>query len=87
MLNKFYNKVDSLNLNLIIKKIKVKNKLNSISDVKINNIATLDKSKKNDITFFHSSKYLNLIPKIKTSYVLTNKKFLKFFKKVNIIFL
>ena len=48
-------------------------------NITINNISTLDQSKKNDITFFHSSKYLNLIPKIKTSYVLTNKKFLKFF--------
>jgi len=81
MLNKFYNKVDSLNINLIIKKLKVKNKLNSASNVKINNIATLDQSKKNDITFFHSVKYLNFIPKIKTSYIITNVKFSKFFNK------
>ena len=46
MINKFYNKIDSLYLNLLIKKIRIKNKINSINNIKINNIATLDKAKK-----------------------------------------
>ena len=79
MISKFYNKVNNLKLSLIIKELKIKDKINFNKNITINNISTLDQSKKNDITFFHSSKYLNLIPKIKTSYVLTNKKFLKFF--------
>ena len=81
MINKFYKKVNDLDLNLIIKKIKIKNKLNSIKKVKINNITTLDQSKKNEVTFFHSVKYLPLIPKIKASYIITSKKFSKFFNK------
>ena len=81
MINKFYKKVNDLDLNLIIKKIKIKNKLNSIKKVKINNITTLDQSKKNEVTFFHSVKYLPLIPKIKASYIITSEKFSKFFNK------
>ena len=81
MINKFYNKIDSLYLNLIIKKIGIKNKINSINNIRINNIATLDKAKKNEVTFFHSVKYLTLIPKIKASYIITNEKFSNFFNK------
>jgi len=52
MIKKFYKKVNDLDLNLIIKKIKIKNKLNSINKVKINNITTLDQSKKMKLLFF-----------------------------------
>ena len=47
----------------------------------INDIKTLDDAKKNDITFFHSSKYTSLIPSIKSNYILTHEKFSKLFPK------
>ena len=56
--NKFFEKRDNIYLSDILKVLKEKN----IKDnPKINNILDLDKGSKNDISFFNSLKYIDLL--------------------------
>ncbi len=76
--NKFFEKRDNIYLADILKVLKEKN----IKDnPKINNILDLDKGSKNDISFFNSLKYIDLLSKSKIRYVLTSKKYFKIVKK------
>ena len=59
-----------------INKLFPKNKFEKI--FKFNNIETLEKSKKNDLSFFDSIKYKNLAEKTKASYCITTKRLEKF---------
>ncbi len=68
-----------------------KKKINSISQLfpklkfknnyKINDVKSLDKSKKDDLTFFDSIKYKDMAVKTKASFCLTTKKLAKFLPK------
>jgi len=66
----FFKKKKSILINKIFPKIK--------SNIKINDITTLDKSKKFDLTFFDSIKYKPLALKTKASFCITTEKLKKF---------
>ena len=80
--NIFFKKIKKISVNEICKKLKIKN----ITKKKIylNDIKTLDAASRNDLTFLHSSKYLKLIPKIKSNFIITSSKFKKYLPKKNI---
>jgi len=81
--NPFFKKKTIVRINDILNILNLKkNSNNSI----INDIKTLDFANKNDITFFHSIKYKNLLDKTKSNYILTTKKYSNFIpKKKNLI--
>ena len=66
----FFKKEKSISINKIFPKVK--------SNIKINNIATLNKSKKFDLTFFDSLKYKSFALKTKASFCITTEKLEKF---------
>ena len=72
MKNPFFKKKKNIKINdiLILLKLK-KQKVN----FPVNDIKELETAKKNDITFFNSIKYLELIKKTKARIIITNKKF------------
>ena len=77
--NPFFKKKSPILLSKIINAIKSKNlntKKNNVNDIK-----EINKAKKNEITFFHSSKYSNLASKTKASFCITNIKLEKFLPK------
>ena len=80
--NIFFKKVKKISVNEICKKLKIKNIIKK--NIYLNDIKTLDDASKNDLTFLHSSKYLRLIPKIKSNFVLTSSKFQKYLTNKNI---
>ena len=51
----------------------------------LNDIKTLDDAQENDLTFLHSSKYLRLIPKIKSNFIITVSKFQKYLPNKNLL--
>ena len=77
--NIFFDKIDKISVKNICEKLKIIN----ISKKKIflKDIKTLDEASKNDLTFLHSSKYLHLIPKIKSEFIITSSKFTKHISK------
>tara|TARA_B100000941_G_scaffold264459_1_gene218440 strand:- start:215 stop:1195 length:981 start_codon:yes stop_codon:yes gene_type:complete len=79
--NIFFKKVKKISVNEICKKLKIKNIIKK--NIYLNDIKTLDDASKNDLTFLHSSKYLRLIPKIKSNFVLTSSKFQKYLTNKN----
>ena len=72
--NPFFKKKNSIFLIDICKILKIK-KFNS--SVKVNNISDLKSANKNDISFFNSLKYINILKSTKSKYVITNKKYEK----------
>ncbi len=66
----FFKKEKSILVKIIFPKIK--------SNIKINNVATLSKSKKFDLTFFDSIKYKSLALSTKASFCITTEKLAKF---------
>ncbi len=66
----FFKKEKSISINKIFPKIK--------SDIKVNNVATLSKSKKFDLTFFDSIKYKSFAINTKASFCITTEKLEKF---------
>ena len=80
--NIFFKKIKKISINEICKKLKIKNI--SKKNIYLNDINTLDDASKNDLTFLHSSKYLRLIPKIKSNFVITSSKFQKYLTNKNI---
>ena len=77
--NPFFKKKGPILLSKIINAIKSKNlniKKNNVNDIK-----EINKAKKNEITFFHSSKYSNFATKTKASFCITNIKLEKFLPK------
>ena len=77
--NIFFKKNNNISLKSICDLLKINNL--SHQKIIINDIKTLDSSNSRDITFFHSSKYNNLIPSIKSDYIITTDKFSKLFSK------
>jgi len=66
----FFKKEKTISINKIFPKIK--------SNIKINNIRTLDKSKKFDLTFFDSIKYKPFALRTEASFCITTEKLKKF---------
>ena len=66
----FFKKKKSISINKIFPEIK--------NNIKINNVTTLDKSKKFDLTFFDSIKYKSFALTTKASFCITTEKLKKF---------
>ncbi len=81
--NIFFKKIKKISLNKICEKLKIKNpyKINTF----INDIKTLEEASINDLSFFHSSRYMNLIPQTKSNFIVTSYKFKKYFKNKNLL--
>ena len=73
--NIFFKKQKHLSLLKICNELKIKNITKR--NIFLNDIKTLDDASINDLTFLHSSKYLRLISKIKSNYIITSSKFQK----------
>ena len=76
MTNPFFRNTGPHNLNFLLKTINLKNK--NLPNDKITDIKDLNSSQKNEITFFHSKKYLDLAKKTNASYCLTSENFQSF---------
>ena len=81
--NIFFNKIKKISIKEICKKLKIKNIKKK--NIYFNDINTIDDASKNDLTFLHSSKYLRLIPKIKSNFIITSYKFKKYLPNKNIL--
>ena len=84
MKNPFFEKRNNVKINDILLKINLKKQKKNylITDIK-----DLDSAGKNDITFFHSTKYLNSLKKTKCKTIITNKKLPLFISKdINVIY-
>ncbi len=83
MENPFFKKKNNIKINDILQSLSL-NKLKK--NYKVSGISELEIADKDDITFFHSIKYLNLLKKTQSKLVVTSKKFSNFVpKKKNII--
>ena len=79
----FFKKNNNIKINDILGLLNLKKHK---ENRKINNIKELQTASKKDISFFHSIKYLDLLKKTKTEFIITNKKLIKYVpKKINII--
>ena len=76
MTNPFFKNTGPHNINYLLEKINLKNI--DLSDNKITDIKDLSSSQKNEITFLHSKKYIDLAKKTKASYCLTSENFQSF---------
>ena len=72
MKNIFFKKKNNIKINNILSILNIKK---NIKDYKVNDINDLVNAKKNDITFFNSIKYLNLLKKTKSNLIITNIKY------------
>ena len=72
MANPFFKKTNNIKLNDILVSLKLEKQKNNFV---INDIKDLETANKNDITFFHSIKYLQLIKKTKSNLVVSSRKF------------
>ena len=66
----FFKKKNSIDLNIILKKLKIKKRIKA----KITNITNLHDAKATDISFFNSLKYLNSLNKSKAKYIIVSNK-------------
>ena len=76
MINPFFKNTGPYNLNFLLKAIDFKN--DNFTDDKIKDIKDLNSSQKDEITFLHSKKYIDLAKKTKASYCLTSENFKSF---------
>ena len=76
MVNPFFKNTGPHNINFLLKKINLKN-YNFPND-QVTDIKDLNSSQKNEITFFHSKRYVDLAKKTKASYCLTSENFKSF---------
>ena len=76
MINPFFKNTGPHNINFLLKTINLKNY--NLPDDRITDIKDLNSSQKNEITFFHSKRYVDLAKKTKASYCLTTKNFQSF---------
>ena len=70
--NIFFKKNQNIFIYDILRLLKLKNY--KIKNFRINDINDLKNASKNDISFYNSSKYLNLLKKTKSKYIITNKE-------------
>ena len=83
MNNIFFKKLNKISLEKICKELKIKNILKK--KVYLNDIKTLDNALKDDITFLHSSKYLDILPKINSNFIITSPRYIKYFSNKNLL--
>ena len=76
--NIFFKKINFLYLSDILKNL---GKKKFSKRIIINNIKDLKNADKNDLSFFNSIKYLEILKKAKSNYIITDKKFEKIVKK------
>ena len=81
--NIFYKKIDKISLKKICQELKILQPTKK--NYFLNDIKTLNEAEKNDLTFLHSSKYLKIIPKIKSNFIITTYKFQKYLNNKNIL--
>ncbi len=72
MSNFFFKKKNNIKINTILKSLNLKK---FTKNILINTIKDLDEAGKNDITFFHSKKYLKSLNKTKSKFIITNHGF------------
>ena len=72
--NPFFKKIKSIYLSKICSELKFKN---SFKNILIKDINDLQNAKRNDISFFNSLKYLELLKKTKSKYIITSLKYKK----------
>ena len=72
-INHFFKKRKNIYLHSILKNLKIKN-IKDYKNILIDNIQNLDEAKKNDITFFHTSKYKDLLETTKSNYIITTSQ-------------
>ncbi|MBD1158120.1 UDP-3-O-(3-hydroxymyristoyl)glucosamine N-acyltransferase [Pelagibacterales bacterium SAG-MED17] len=83
MKNLFFKKKNNVEINDILQCLSLKKIKNSF---KVNNIADLENSGRNDVSFFHSKKYLSTIKNTKSKLVITTAKLKDIIpKKIKII--
>ncbi len=70
--NPFFKKRKKVFLFDILKILNINSK--NYKNIKIDDIKPLDQANKNDVTFFHASKYKNLLKRTKSNFVLSNEK-------------
>ena len=83
-INSFFQKRKEVYLKDILKLLNIKNKT-SFKNLLIGDIKSLDQAKKNDITFFHNSKYKFSINNTRSKIIITNKKLSNFISKSKIL--
>ncbi len=71
MKNPFFKNTGPYNINDLLKLINLVNETNS--DDKINDIKDISSAQSNEITFFHSKKYIDLAKVTKASYCITTE--------------
>ena len=76
MINPFFKNTGPYSISYLLKAINLEN--NFSSNDKIYNISDLSSSQKNEITFFHSKKYIEFAKNTKASYCITSEKFQSF---------
>ena len=74
--NPFFKNTGPYNINFLLRTINLKNE--NLSNDKITDIKDLNSSHKNEITFLHSKKYIDLAKKTEASYCLTSENFKSF---------
>ncbi len=72
MKNYFFKKKNKIKLNDILLSLNLKKEK---IDIEISDINEIETAKKNDITFFHSVKYLKYVKKTKSKIIITSKKY------------
>ena len=72
MIKSFFIRNKNIKINDILKILKIKPQKNNYN---LNDIKSLEDAGKNDVTFFHSKRYLELAKKTKSQLIITNKKF------------
>ena len=80
MTNPFFENTGPYIVNELLKSIGLNNDQNSNSD-KITDIKDLSSSEKNNITFFHSKKYIELAKNTKASYCITSENLKSYLPK------
>ena len=76
MINPFFKNTGPYSISYLLKAINLEN--NFSSNDKIYNISDLSSSQKNEITFFHSKKYIEFAKNTKASYCITSENFQSF---------
>ena len=66
--NIFYKKIGKISLKKICNYLEIP--LITKKNYFLNDIKTLDEADKNDLTFLHSSKYLDYLPKVKSNFII-----------------
>ena len=83
MKNHFFKKNNNISINDILECL---NKKKQKKNYLVNDIKEIYSAKSNDITFFHSTKYIDFVKKTKSKLIVTNKRLINYIpKKINII--